>query len=113
MGVPTRRFAPCRAAGNQLTGQLARWRRGSERLDASYRVASYRPEPPVESRRLQESQIGLAKGAVWNEGVVALRERERERKENGETEEGGRGQQEGVIRGCSWGGSTINARESC
>lgn len=46
------------------------------------------------------SQIGLAKGAVESGGWlprVSLPRRE----------------EEGVIRGCSWGGTAINAGESC
>lgn len=53
-------------------------------------------EPPVESRCLHGSQIGLAKGAVQTGGWlprVSLPRRE----------------EEGVIRGCSWGGTAINA----
>lgn len=108
MGVPTRRSAPhrfaprraasCRAAGNQLTDQLAR----VAQLGTSRRVASHRMEPLVESRRLQGSQIGLAKGAVWSEGAAALRERseretERERASEREEREPGK---RGTAGGC-------------
>jgi len=65
------RAAACHAAGNQLTGQLAAWLSSARRV-VSRRIAR---KPSVESRRLQGSQIGLAKGAVWSEGVAAPRER--------------------------------------
>lgn len=54
----------------------------------------------VESRLLHGSQIGLAKGAVESGGWLPRVSLPR-RKE------------EGVIRGCSWGGTAINAGESC
>lgn len=55
----------------------------------------------VESRLPHGSQIGLAKGAAvesggWPPGVSLLCQ-------------GGGEEEEGVIRGCSWGGTAINA----
>jgi len=50
-------------------------------------------EPPVENRRLQGSQIGLAKGAVWSEGAAAPRERSEKEKEKGDEER--KGEREG------------------
>lgn len=77
MGVPVRRQGSAdRPAGRTIRAQ----------------------EPPVESRRLQGSQIGLAKGAVQTGRVAA----------EGESAGGG-GRQRVLLGVCSWGGTAINA----
>lgn len=83
MGVPTRRAALSAESADRPAGP-----RGSARV-ASRTLLSARAEPPVESRRLQGSQIGLAKGAVWSEGAAAAAPKERVRKREREGQAAG------------------------